>query len=592
MKRQGIQQKIKLRLYCLCFFQLKRKQNKKFLKVKKYNFIIIIIVISFCEQSNIVIDISPTSSSTNFSLKNLSKENKSNSNKSSKNESYIRNTLTLPLNKNNKIDINNLNDNKKENKKNNEINNHNNQIEELNSISSDKNRLLYEKIKKKLNLNNNNSNNLYNNYINMKTTKDKNSTNLNKTFNSNVMKNNLNLNTNSIQNKKNDKKVSHYAAKINNIYNKYSTRNSTAKGNATNISKNINIVNKKRGSIPDNKINFNNKYFISSNKYQSLYKYKRDSIKNSPFNQLNTSTPMNKPNLSHRERFRTISINKNIIMKKNNDNLIESLSKIEQKKEKIINIFKNNKNISSREESYYILSTSTTLRLTEQIIFSRASKNVKKVLPIETIFNNHKVFLNMKAKELMDEINLCEKKIKMPFSASKIADITLNFITSLDEQEFKDFDILETNAEIINCYYVYIKLLYILFNINYSDDMDNKKLKSNLFEKVKEKGFRYLRDYLYHIYIAKKEEINIISKIDFINNEIINKVPNLLNLQEGFKICRFYSFANYLINEIINYANNIKNIIELKFRAKYFLDIVLEKIDKIQNKKLKSKQKK
>ena len=457
--------------------------------------------------------------------------------------------------------------------------------EELDSDSLSKNRLIYETIKKKLNFNNssNNSGNIYNSYMSMKMNKDKNMNILNKTFISNTTKNNLN--NNSKKKKKSNLKVSQYASKINNYYNKY-TLNNNIKGSGTN--KNMNLVNKKRGSIPDNKLNisFNNKYNNYSNKYQTLYKSKIESTNNTLISKTN-----NNP-----EKIRAVSINNRNTMIKNNsqsnENLIEALSQIQEKKEKIINIFKNNKKISSKEQAFYILSTSPILRLSEQIIFSRASKNVKKVLPIETLYNNHSIFMNIKVKELIEEIGLCEKRIKMPFSASKIADITLNFITSLDEQEFKDFDILESNKELVNYYYFYIKLLYILFDMNYNENLDEKQLKSNLFEKVKEKGFKHIRDYLYHLFIAKKGEINIMSKIDIINNEIINIVPNLLNLQDSFKICRFYAFANYLIREIVNYGNNMKNIIELKFRAQNFLDIVLYKIEKLQNKKSKLKQKK
>ena len=497
-----------------------------------------------------------------------------------------------------------MNENKKTSKKNNEIYDliqHEQKNEELNTTSISNNRLIYETIKKKLNFNNSNNitNNIYNNYINNKISKEKNSNILNKTFNANPIKNNLNINNNnSMQIKKSNKKVSQYAAKINNYYNKYSlNNNNNLKGIGANTSKTLNILNKKRGSIPDNKLicNINNKYEISSNKYQSLYKSKMESIKNNFYKPQNITNSANKNNISNVDKPRAASINNRATLKRNNqvkDNIIDSLSQMQEKKEKVINIFKNNKNISQREETFYILSTSPILRLSEQLIFSRASKNVKRVLPIETLFNNHSVFLNIKAKELIEEISLCEKRLKMPFSASKIADITLNFITSLDEQEFKDFDILESNKEIINYYYVYIKLLYILFNINYSEDLDGKKLKSNLFEKVKERGFKYLRDYLYYIYIAKKEEIKIFEKIDIINNEIINKIPNLLNIQDSFKICRFYAFANYLICEIINYGNNLKSIVELKFRAQNFLDIVLEKIEKLQNKNSKLKMKK
>jgi hypothetical protein len=269
---------------------------------------------------------------------------------------------------------------------------------------------------------------------------------------------------------------------------------------------------------------------------------------------------------------------------------MNSYSEMKDKKDKIITIFKNNKNISSKEGAYYLLSISPILRLCERLIFSRASPNVKKVITTSTILKNHAIFLKAKANELKSEIELCEKRLRMSFVASKIADITLNFITSLDEQEFKDFDIYETNEEDINLYYNYVRLLYLLFNMNYDSDYDGKRLKNNLFETLKDKGFIYIRDYLYHIYIAKKEENHIVEKIDIINNEIIKKVPNILDYHESLKICRFLGFSNYLIKEIINYANNIKDIFVLKIKAQNFLDIVLEKIDKMKNINIKKKQ--
>jgi hypothetical protein len=63
-----------------------------------------------------------------------------------------------------------------------------------------------------------------------------------------------------------------------------------------------------------------------------------------------------------------------------------------------------------------------------------------------------------------------------------------------------------------------------------------------------------------------------------------------LDYHESLKICRFLGFSNYLIKEIINYANNIKDIFVLKIKAQNFLDIVLEKIDKMKNINIKKKQ--
>ena len=451
--------------------------------------------------------------------------------------------------------------------------------------------------------NNTNPNNLYNNYNNMKITKpnnDKYSNNLNKTFNSSYVNSSFKTNSNNSNNKKKrnfDKKLSQYAAKINNYYNKYQLNNSELKGFQNKYSKNnFERLNQKRSSIPidNNLFNFN-KYLNSANKNQTIYKPKKEGNKTNFYNQLNIITSTIKNNNVPTERNRPYSItNKNFSSNKvlSVDNIVNSYSEIKEKKDKIIKIFKNNKKITSKEESFYILATSPVLRLNEQLIFSRATKNIRNVLPINNILKNHNIFLNAKANELMKEIALCEKRIKMPFTASKIADITLNFITSLDEQEFRDFDILETNKEAIKIYYIYIKLLYVLLNISYDKDLEGKKLKNYLFEKIKKKGFKHLRDYLYYIYIAKKEDMNIMAKIDIINNEIVKKFPDILSFQENLKICRFTAFTIYLIKEIINYANNIKDTFELKFRAQNLLDIVMGKIDKIQNRNMKIKKKK
>lgn len=335
---------------------------------------------------------------------------------------------------------------------------------------------------------------------------------------------------------------------------------------------------KKRDSLPSNKA-VSNKF----NRFNNLTRKRKYTVKN--VNNTNLELKFNNENnnnITEREKERRYSSNTVRRPILSLDDISTSYNEMKEKRNKIISKFKKEK-ISKKEQAFYILSTSPVLRLCEQIIFSR-TKNIKKVLSIENILKNHNIFLNAKANELQNEISLCEKTINTPFRASKIADITLNFITSMDEQEFKDFDILEINKYEINNYYNYIKLLYILFNENYDDKTSGKNLKNQLFEKVKAKGFSCLRDYLYYIYIAKKEEINIISKIDTINNDIIKNSPNILNLQETLKICRFTGFTNYLIREIINYANNINDMFELKYRAQNLLDIVYDKIDKIQNK--------
>ena len=377
--------------------------------------------------------------------------------------------------------------------------------------------------------------------------------------------------------------------------------NNILNSNKKNENKKLNINNNakllyeklKKKTFSNNKKNYDNndpkisKFAKTFKKRESLPQYQNK------FNKFNNTT---------RKRKYTVKNNNNLDIKYNNierkaerrystnnahrpilslDDIAASFNKIKEKRNNIIIKFKKD-NISQKEQAFYILSTSPVLRLCEQYIFSNSTNNIKKVLKYENLLNNHNIFLNAKANELQNEISLCEKRISTPFVASKIADITLNFITSMDEQEFKSYDILENNKDELDTYYNYIKLLLILFNENYEDKISGSNLKLKLFETIKSKGFDYIRDCLYHIYIDKKEENTVVSKIDMINNDIIKSTPNILNFHKSLKICRFVAFSNYLIKEIINYANNIKDMIELKYRAKNLLDIVYDKIDLIE----------
>ena len=334
---------------------------------------------------------------------------------------------------------------------------------------------------------------------------------------------------------------------------------------------------KKRESLPSSKLGPS-----KLNKFSNVNRKRKFTVKNTNNSNIGAkyNDNANNPDFQKERRYSTNETHRPILSL---DDIATSLNEMKEKRNKIINKFKK-ENISSKDQAFYILSTSPVLRLCEQLIFSKSTKNIIKVIGLENILKNHNIFLNAKANELQNEIALCDKRINAPFIASKIADITLNFITSTDEEEFKNFDILEMNKDEVKNYYNYIKLLYILFNETYDDKSSGKNLKMKLFEKVKAKGFNHLRDYLYYIYIAKKGENNVVSKIDIINNDIIKNSPNILNIHETLKICRFIAFTNYLIKEIISYANNISDMFELKFRAQNLLDIVLEKIDKIQNK--------
>ena len=257
-------------------------------------------------------------------------------------------------------------------------------------------------------------------------------------------------------------------------------------------------------------------------------------------------------------------------------------------KENNLQTLKNSKNLSIKECSYYILSKSPILRFCERMMFARSTPNIKKILSKEIIFNENKNLLENKIKELREKIALCNKILSTPFTASKTAEITLNFITSLQELEFKDYEISEINEEEKN-YYNYIQILYYLLNEEFEENENIKKnailsLRNNLYRIISNKGYKSIRDYLYSVYIKKKDEIKEIPKINEINS-LIKKNNNMFRIQYSLKFSKFISFTMYLIKEIIKFGNDLKSTFELKIKAINVMDIVVKKLNKYNDKK-------
>ena len=246
---------------------------------------------------------------------------------------------------------------------------------------------------------------------------------------------------------------------------------------------------------------------------------------------------------------------------------------------------KKEKKLSTKECAYYILATSPILRLTERLIFSGSTKAMRNAIPKIVVLKNHINHLKSKVTELQNEIILCNNTISTTFIATKIADITLNFITSNDEQEFKEFDMINSeDSNSLTLYYNFIKILYYLLGEHIDNELnDNKKLKNELFEKLKLKGYLYIKDYLYANFIEQKDIGISLENLDEVN-KIIKKYPELLEFHERNRICRFVCFTAYLIKEIINYANNIRDTMELKNKAQNFLEIVVQIYDRFQSK--------
>ena len=83
---------------------------------------------------------------------------------------------------------------------------------------------------------------------------------------------------------------------------------------------------------------------------------------------------------------------------------------------------------------------------------------------------------------------------------------------------------------------------------------------------------------MYYIYFKNKENINIIQKINHIN-KILEDTNYFFNNNFQIKFCRFALFTSFLIGEIINYGNNIKNIVDLKIKTKELIDVIQQKLE-------------
>ena len=474
------------------------------------------------------------------------------------------------------------------------------------------NELNIDKINKSININSINNKNIFENSNFMEKVikhKEKNIfLNKRNSFKKKVYINNKLINysdVNSYINKKNDSKNQSFTDKA--------KTNKIKKLNSAKINFAGNIINKEDGV--KSKFNYTNKIEVKPNKNRNAnkslskkkekekeeiyidlnnnnYKIRVNPNPNKYTAFLNKSDKSNKTHFSKdKNPFTQNDNNRKSLILSSNDNPKKNIqntqniqnNSVQQENSKIIQHQKNRnlsrrntKNLSKKEKAFYLLSKSPVLRLIERLIFGRSTQNVREIQSVSDILNRHKIFLKNKIKELEEEINECDKKINVPFNASKTAEITFNFILTKDEEEFKRFIIFMETDEEEKEYNIYIKLIYLLFDENY-EGVEVDKLDEHFYEIINKKGFKNIKDYLYHIYIKKNENINIIHNIDKIN-ELLKEAPNLIGDHFNNKICRFVLFTSFLISEIVEYGNDIKNTIELKIKTKAFIDIIKNKL--------------
>ena len=249
--------------------------------------------------------------------------------------------------------------------------------------------------------------------------------------------------------------------------------------------------------------------------------------------------------------------------------------------------------LSIKEKAYYILCKSQVLPLSSQFIFSRSCSKIRELITKEKIMENYDIFIQNKIKEYENKIISYNKKITSIFTPSKIAEITFNFITDTKENEFSNNynSLIYDKKDIHFIYYKnYIKILYYIINENFEDEIKDEKLLSNLYKILNKKGYRNIKDYLYFLFISsknKQKENCFMKNIDNIQLLINNEVPKFLCFQESTKICKFIGFSLYLIKEIIDFGNIIKNTINLKIETTSFIEELKENLVKFRNRYIK-----
>ena len=283
------------------------------------------------------------------------------------------------------------------------------------------------------------------------------------------------------------------------------------------------------------------------------------------------------------------------IPKNKNFSLVEAKTKQKEGcKNKALNENSNNgtikipeiKNLSKKEKACLILAYSKCLRLTERVLFCHYSPKLKEVISKKEILETNKIYLKDKLDELEKRIEACDIKLKNKFSASKTAEITLNFITINIETEFKlnYLDGIDDETDKKYCAN-YLKLLYLILGENY-ENIEDVMLIKNLYKIIEEKKYQNIKDYLFYLYIQNKEENKSLVNIDKIN-EIINNTPDMLNFKVTAKLDKFILYTSVILNEIIKFANKRFDTIKLKNDCKRFIDIINMKLN-LYKKKFKS----
>ena len=380
----------------------------------------------------------------------------------------------------------------------------------------------------------------------------------------------------SIKNPKKIKKI--FSNKL--LYDKYWNIKCYIDENNTNAK--YNSISSSCSNIHNNKINNigimdNDSQFNVNNKNNNNRKLTRNiSIPNIMINNNNKIKNIDSYNVNN---------NSNLpkVIKKQSEVYAPNINKTRIKANSIYNN-KNKLNISKKEKAIYILAKSKILTLVERIIFSRGSSNLKNIISISEILNDHEIFMKKKINEYNNKLIKYNNEIKTYiFMASKTSEISLNFIMEKHEKELIDNynNLMKSNDSNFEYYENFINIIYNIISENdvCQNEVDKKILITNLYAKINEKGFKFIKDYYYNTFITEKNNfVSILKNIDKINM-IISKKPKILDVKKSLEMCRFFSFSVYLIQEIVDYGNLMNSIFSLINQTKNAVKVVQYKLD-------------
>lgn len=324
---------------------------------------------------------------------------------------------------------------------------------------------------------------------------------------------------------------------------------------------------------------------------------------NSPINKNRNNIKLNdylfhKKNDSNNNNISLNDISNKTLQLKNNskdkliiNNEINKSKIIYNPRKEIESLIKENK-LSEREKAFLILAKSPVLRLRYQLIFAHSTPSIRKILSNKSILDNYDNIFKLKIDELKRKIAFCEKKLEQSFKASKTAEITFNFISSLDEAEFmyisklfKSKECNYTESE-VNYYYNFIALIYLLFNKKLGKDMENverERMKLLMYDEVHKRGFSGIKDCLYQCFISNSININQSMALVGDNyskiNSLIQKAPGILKYNKAVRMCKFTCYSFYLIKEVLSFADKMDDAKKLKIKVRNLLNLVNRKYE-------------